>query len=122
MFFLIRTLIAAAFGVGAHLAFITILAGGQFGAGADFIRELAIRYAISGALTLSVSWRYPVFINGLIVSLLMAIHMAFVVLTFQGELSFFLRALLTNFVGGVGMAAGAALAVMWLRNSTAGKA
>lgn len=112
MNFAARVFIAAVFGVAVHLAFITILAGGQFGAGFEFIRELAIRYTIAAVFTLSVAWRYPVFVNGLIVGVLMATHMAFVVLTFQGAWAFFQRALITNTVGGVGMAAGAALAVL----------
>ncbi|GAB4523937.1 MAG: hypothetical protein Tsb0010_07950 [Parvularculaceae bacterium] len=116
MFFAARVFIAASFGVAVHLAFITILAGGQFGAGFEFIRELVIRYTIAAVFTLSISWRFPVFINGLIVGVLMAMHMAFVVLTFQGAWSFFQRALITNSVGGLGMAAGAALAVLLLGN------
>lgn len=112
MIFALRVIVAGLAGTLTHLIFITILAGGEFSWSFDFMREMVIRYTIAGVFTLSINWRRPVFVNGLIVGVLMAVHMAFIILTFQGAWSFFQRALITNAVGGAGMAAGAALAVM----------
>ena len=114
MSFIGKILITAITAFAAHVGIIMALAGGSLPASTVFLQELAIRWTIAAIFAHSVAWRFPVFLNGLIVGVLMAVNMAFIVYTFQGEFAFFQRALLTNGTGAVGLAIGAGIAAAFL--------
>ncbi|GJL96112.1 MAG: hypothetical protein DHS20C05_25170 [Hyphococcus sp.] len=112
MNFVCRVIITALVALGAHIGLIYILAGGNPPLSTMFVTELAVRWSIAALLANSMNWPFPLPLNALIIGGLTAFNMALIVLTFQGQLAFFQRALLTNGTGAVGLALGAALAAM----------
>ncbi len=107
-----KVIITAFFALAAHVGIIVILAGGQWPISNAFLQELILRWSIAALIAHSISWPLPVFLNAAIIGGLSALNMAFVVLTFQGQFAFFLRALLTNGTGAVGLVVGAATVAM----------
>ncbi len=115
-----KVIITAFFALAAHIGVIVFLASGQWPISNAFLQELILRWSIASLLAHSISWPFPVFVNAAIVGGLSALNMAFVVLTFQGQFAFFLRALLTNGTGAVGLVVGAATVTMLAAKRTEG--
>ena len=112
-----KVIITAAAAFAAHLGIIIFFAGGALPPlSSEFLFELSLRYTIAAIFAHSVSWNFPIFINATIVGGLLALNMAFIILTFQGP-SFFGRAISTNGVGGLGLAIGAVIAAMIFRQN-----
>ncbi|MEO1136438.1 MAG: hypothetical protein AAFW68_07495 [Pseudomonadota bacterium] len=118
MSFVAQVLITATAAIAAHIGILFVLSGGAPSLSSAFVQELIIRWTIAALFANSITWPMPQFFTALIVGGLSAVNMAFIVLTFQGQLAFFQRALLTNGTGAVGLAIGATLAAMLISKRT----